>query len=274
MKSTRDNHLFSMSSIPGSCPGIATVLSVALLTGCTTTINQPPAQPVIASSEPPGWNEYSSKFVCGTILPTTNVTIPLNVGRYFTTINVHNPSLNEELPLWYKVVVSEKYPELKDPSPFKRAALGPDRSLYVDCEEIKSLAAVGAQFIEGWMVILTPDALDVSPVYSAGSTQSVYPVQSIEVERVDPTKVDSRNLELVGVPAPGHCPGGKGCCCNISNRSSGQPWPACNTGLECRGWRPGPTPPAGPVATCTEIGRSPVFAEPLHHSQPAFCGNP
>jgi len=269
MKNIHDFRSLLNSMAPKPHLYFSAVLLAISLAACA-----PVQQSVITPNEPPGWNEYSSKFVCGTIQPTTNINTPLNVGRYFTTVNVHNPALDRKALLWYKVAVSGEYPELMAPSLFKEAALTPDQSLYIDCEEIISLAAVALGFMEGWLVILTPEKLDVSPVYTAGSEQTIYPVQSIEIERVEPSKVNPRDLEIVEVPAPGHCPGGSGCCCNITNRTTGQLWPPCDSGFECRGWRPGPTPPAGPVATCTAKGRNPIYAEPLHSSQPRFCGNP
>ncbi len=232
-----------------------------------------PDQPRVEPSTP-DWNEYSVKVVCGTI-PAPSPNLSLNVGRYFTSVNVHNPSLRRNAELWYKAVVSEKPPKGGKPSAFKKAELMPDYALEIDCEAVRELVSASSAFVEGWVVILTRSDLDVSPVYTAGSTATIYPVQSIDVETVRPLKVHSPgNLLGDDLKAQAHCPGGEGCCCNISNRTTGAVWPDCSAGLECRGWRPGPTPPSGPVATCTPIGRNPAFASPLFSSQPPFCGNP
>ena len=236
----------------------------------------PRAAQTVVEPTAPGWNEYSAKFVCGTIQDTPSDRIQLNVGRYFTAINVHNPAIEDEATLWYKAVASRKPPELQAPSGFRRASIEADYAVEIDCSAIKQLLKVTTPgFVEGWVVILSPDELDIAPVYTAGSTATIYPVQSIDVEIVAPRKI-RQPVELPGEPPPvaGHCPGGEGCCCNITNSSTGQSWPPCDSGLECRGWVPGPTPPAGPLATCTPVGRSPAFHSPLFSTEPAFCGNP
>ena len=245
---------------------------LVLLTSCTlvTSVQQTIVPPM------PGWNEYAAKFACGTIPPSTSDQLLLNVGRYFTTVNVHNPSVEKDADLWYKATASRKPPELQVPSGFKKVVLKPDYGLQIDCSEIRDLVATTSpEFIEGWVVIMTPAHLDVAPIYTAGSTATIYPVQSIDVEIVNPMKIKAP-WDLLGIePLPrAQCPGGLGCCCNIQNRSTGQSWPACDAGFECRGWVPGPTPPSGPLATCTPIGRSPTFHAQLHSSQPPFCGNP
>jgi hypothetical protein len=242
-----------------------------LLAACAVVA---PEQPRIAASVP-SWNEYAAKFVCGTVPDSTSDGLTLNVGRYFTSVNIHNPSLERDAQLWYKAVVSDKPPKLEQPSAFKRAALMPDYALQIDCVTVRELVAASHPFIEGWVVIVTPAELNVSPVYTAGSTATIYPVQSIDVHTVHPSKIHSPRRLLDGDQGPAaHCPGGEGCCCNILNRASGQLWPDCDAGLECRSWVPGPTPPAGPVATCTARGRSPAFVAQLHGTQPPFCGNP
>ncbi len=251
------------------------LLGIAALCGLLAScVAMAPTQPRVDPSTP-GWNEYSTKVVCGTIA-APSPTMTFNVGRYFTSVNVHNPSLRKDADLWYKAVVSEKPPRGGKPSSFRKASLMPDYALEIDCEavrELTSAAPMTSAFLEGWVVILTQDELDVSPVYTAGSAPTIYPVQSIEVETLQPRKVHAPG-NLIDLPPQANCPGGEGCCCNITNRTAGSVWPACSAGFECRGWVPGPLPPAGPVATCTPIGRSPAFHSQLESTQPAFCGNP
>ena len=131
----------------------------------------------------------------------------------FTAINVHNPAIEDAATLWYKAVASRKPPELQAPSGFRRASIEADYAVEIDCSAIKRLLNVTTpDFVEGWVVVLSPDELDIAPVYTAGSTATIYPVQSINVETVAPRKIP-QPVELPGEPPPvaGHCPGGEGC---------------------------------------------------------------
>lgn len=246
-----------------------------LLAGLILNACAPRSQPVVPEPEP-DWNQYSAKFVCGTVPPTTSDRALLNVGRYFTSVNLHNPDLQDEAELWFKAVVSAEPPVTNSPSPYKRQSLPADTAIVIDCAEIRRLVgALGqSQLIEGWVVVVSPDELDVSPVYTAGAGATTYPVRSIDVELIASRPIFAPALELLGEEPreAARCPGGEGCCCNILNRSTGQLWPSCSPSLECRSWNI--SPPSGPVATCTPIGRSPAFVSQLHSSQPPFCGNP
>lgn len=246
-----------------------------LFAGLILNACAPRSQPVVAEPKP-DWNEYAAKFVCGTQGPTTSDRALLNVGRYFTSVNLHNPELEKDAKLWFKAVVSAEPPVTNPPSGFRRQNLPADTAIVIDCAEIRRLVgALGqSQLIEGWVVVVSPDELDVSPVYTAGADATTYPVQSIDVETVGPRLIFAPALALLG-EEPGEvsrCPGGEGCCCNILNRSTGQLWPGCSPGFECKRWDI--NPPSGPVATCTPTGRSPAFHSQLHSSQPPFCGNP
>ena len=249
----------------------AALLFVALvLSACA-----PRTSPIVPNPEP-DWNEYAAKFVCGTVQPTTSDRALLNVGRYFTSVNLHNPDLTDDAELWFKAVVSAEPPVTNRPSGFRRQILPADTAVVIDCAEIRRLVgALGqANLIEGWVVVVSPDDLDVSPVYTAGRDATTYPVQSIDVEAIAPRSIFAPPLEVLGEQprASSRCPGGEGCCCNIQNRSTGQLWPSCSPGFECRGWNV--NPPSGPVATCTPAGRNPSFFSQLESSQPPFCGNP
>lgn len=246
-------------------------LSVApLLWACAVT---EPAAPIVAAPEPT-WFEYSAKFVCGTVETAAADRGPLNVGRYFTTVNVHNPSLERKADLWYKAVASFRPPELKAPTGFRRVSLEPDFSAQIDCELIRDMLKMpGPGFVEGWVVLLTRVELDVAPVYTAGSTATVYPVQTIDVERVKPVRLLSPGplIENEARQTGARCPGGEGCCCNIYNRTTSRYFGGCDPGLQCRGWVGAG---AGRVATCTPAAAAPsVFAQ-LYSTEPPFCGNP
>ena len=224
------------------------------------------------------WNEYSAKFVCGTVLPTTSEGGLLNSGRYFTTVNVHNPELERDVVIWYKVVRAAGANErpLPEPSGFERVVLPADRAFVVDCMTIRErLGATALPALnEGWVVLVSSDEVDVAPVYTAGGLQTLYPVQTIDVERVKRRAIPKPSdevLERGAIGRVGGCGGGLGCCCNIANASTGQNWPGCAAGFECRGW----VDPSvqGRVATCTPATSSPAVFAQLHPSQPPFCGN-
>ena len=249
---------------------LVTCAMAPMLWACVVTER---AAPIVAAPEP-NWYEYSAKFVCGTVEATSSERGPLNAGRYFTTVNVHNPSLERKVDIWYKAVASYRPPELRPPTAFRRVALEPDVSAQIDCELIRAMLKLpGPAFVEGWVVLVTRVELDVAPVYTAGSTATVYPVQSIDVERVKPVRILSPGpiIEGEAKQTAARCSGGEGCCCNIYGRAAGRYFGPCDPGLQCRGWV---GTEAGRVATCTPAAVAPSAFAQLFSTEPPFCGNP
>jgi hypothetical protein len=120
---------------------------------------------------------YAVKFVCGDPGPqgVPDVQLPLTSGRYHTVINVHNPSLNSPVGFAKKVAVASAspYEGAQRPgqiTPFFRAELQANQAFEIDCPEIAQMTALpisGGNYIEGFVVIMSPRELDVVAVYTA-----------------------------------------------------------------------------------------------------------
>jgi len=120
---------------------------------------------------------YAVKFVCGDPGPqgVPDVQLPLTNGRYHTVINVHNPSLNSAVGFVKKVAVASAspYEGAQRPgkmTPFFQAGLQANEAFEIDCPEIAQVTALpisGGNYIEGFVVIMSPRELDVVAVYTA-----------------------------------------------------------------------------------------------------------
>jgi hypothetical protein len=110
---------------------------------------------------------------------------------YFTAINVHNPGADSVT--WRKKVASTLPREQPGPiSPFSSNTLTPDQALEIDCLDIFHHAGF-IRFLKGFVVIQSPDPLDVVAVYTAsGGTRQV---ETLELERVP-----GRRLGPAGCP--------------------------------------------------------------------------
>jgi hypothetical protein len=142
--------------------------------------------PAVAGAQDSLAFEYAVKFVCGT--PETRAVAP---GVYFTAINVHNPGADSVT--WRKKVASTLPREQPGPiSLFSANTLTPDQALEIDCSDIFRHARL-IRFAKGFVVIQSPDPLDVVAVYTAaGSTRQV---ETLALERVP-----ARRLGGAGCP--------------------------------------------------------------------------
>lgn len=132
---------------------------------------------------------YSVKFVCGD--SEGEIVSP---GRYFTAINVHNPSCTS-VRFRYKVALA--FPgEPGEVSPFKEVSLGPDQAFEIDCAQVRELIESDQRFLKGFVVIESEHELDVVAVYTAGAPE----VRTLHTERVVPRT--NRLPDLVPVPDP------------------------------------------------------------------------
>lgn len=206
--------------------------------------------------------EYAVKFVCGT--PVAPVVAP---GRYFTAINVHNPS---QRPVGFRKKIAVALPGEKagKVSQFFEAQLKSDEAMEIDCEDILRHANE-AGFLKGFVVIETPSELDVVAVYTAGHIA----VETMEVEHVQPRQI--AGAQIVTQPDNAYCPAGPGqvgnigCCCN-SPKPGGGLWPDCKSGLSCV------TGPGYSYAVCSKSVSANIFLDPLPPpapSQPPNCGH-
>jgi hypothetical protein len=168
-----------------------------------------------AGTTPPAAFEYSIKYVCGDfgkgIDPAApeNPEGPVKPGDYQTMVNIHNP--NSVVAQFQKKAVlvfagagpvaEQSFETPMPPGPIVTPApLKPDWAMAIDCQDIRKVLLAGGapaapMFIEGWVVLLSPVALDVEAVYTAhgfnlpnstgGFTRAGF---SIDTERVLPTQ--------------------------------------------------------------------------------------
>jgi len=118
---------------------------------------------------------------------------------YFTSINIHNPSLTDTLTLYKRAVLAP--PESGEPiapSSFKTYSLGPGRAVEVDCTDIVGLLtgtpAAPTVIIDGFVSVFAVGPLDVKGVYS-----SYYPATPVGLTLKTLT-IEPR-IEFVGAPA-------------------------------------------------------------------------
>lgn len=137
--------------------------------------------------------QYAAKVACSLLLPHQDGTLAR--GTYRSIVNIHN-STNKEITIAAKVALATRFgsdPGPFDVTPFKGAVLQPDGAVAVNCFDVAGYfcpidgVCVDFAFLEGFLVVKSPVALDVVGVYTARSTDGE--VESIDVETVRPRKV-------------------------------------------------------------------------------------
>ncbi len=133
--------------------------------------------------------QYAAKVVCSLFLPQQDVTLAR--GTYRTIVNIHNPS-NKPVTIAAKVALSTPFGEDPGPfsvAPFKKAVLQPDGATELSCFNIANFfcpiggVCIDFAFLEGFVVIKSPEPLDVVGVYTARPTDG--DVSTIDVETVE-----------------------------------------------------------------------------------------
>ena len=102
-------------------------------------------------------------------------------GRYYTAINVHNPTLR---PAAIRMKFATALEDGK-PGPISRffdVQLGPDQVISINCSQIRRLLETKKEFVEGFAVIESDFELDVVAVYTAAPEHG--DVQTLHTERV------------------------------------------------------------------------------------------
>jgi hypothetical protein len=161
---------FAVLLVAGAIAGLAGVLVPALASNKssppTGVSDAPHANPQLV-----GPQVYDAKFVCGTVSESDFLAgAPVVPGTYETTINVHNPSSTDPVPMvkWASVALPGE--EL---GPLVVLGFGyevlPNHAFEIDCEEISNALALPAgTFVKGFVgIIISDGALDVTAVYSA-----------------------------------------------------------------------------------------------------------
>jgi hypothetical protein len=129
--------------------------------------------------------QYAAKFVCGEQESRKGSYAPpqlLAAGRYYTVINVHNPS-DKTVTLRYKVATVLPNGQPGPISRFFDTKLGPDQALFIDCSQITALLKTQDKLVEGFVVVESETDLDVVAVYTAAGEKKV---ESFKVERIPP----------------------------------------------------------------------------------------
>ena len=168
--------------------------------------------------------EYAAKLVCG--VQKDPRSMQLARGFYATTINVHNPQ--EGAVVFKKKLALTVPPGKQRPGkilPIIEDKLGPDEALAVYCDDLARRYFDGqlpTPYIEGFVVIRSPESLDVTGVYSTaavGSDGLAGDHSSFHVEQIreralreqPPTGKPDLVIRDIGAPQVS-CPGGGGTC--------------------------------------------------------------
>ena len=127
--------------------------------------------------------QYSVKFVCGCAGDDCKCG-PVAPGKYFTAINIHNPS-DKLVKFRKKVAVALPGEQPGHVSKFTSNALGGDEALEIDCPDIYRLAGLPKGcFLKGFLVIQSLTELDVVAVYTAAGADGH--VETLDVEYIEP----------------------------------------------------------------------------------------
>jgi len=109
-------------------------------------------------------------------IPTAAERYGVAPGIYFTSINIHNPSLTDTITIYKQAVVAppesgEVLIGILDPPTTQTYTLGPGRAVEVDCDDILYLVTGSTgtlvSFIEGYVSVFAAGPLDVKGVYSS-----------------------------------------------------------------------------------------------------------
>jgi Beta-propeller repeat len=148
-----------------------------------------------ASQEP--MFEYAVKILCG--VQTDPKNMRLARGFYATAINVHNPNTSDVK--FFKKLALTFPPAGQRPGKVMRIGedkLGPDEALEVDCEDLQKRLFPGGfptPYIKGFVVIQSPDSLDVTAVYTTATLDKKGQVadhSSIDVEQIRERQTGTR----------------------------------------------------------------------------------
>ena len=137
--------------------------------------------------------QYAAKVVCSLMLPHQDGT--LAKGTYRTIVNMHNPG-KKPLTIAAKVALSADFGSDPGPfsvTPFKKAELAPDGAMKLSCFDIAGYfcpingVCIDFAFLEGFVVIKSPEPLDVVSVYSARHSDGE--VETMDVDAVQPRQI-------------------------------------------------------------------------------------
>jgi Domain of unknown function (DUF1929)/Domain of unknown function DUF11 len=151
--------------------------------------------------------EYSAKIVCGR---QEEEPAQRAAGLYATSVNIHNPF---PAPVrFFKKLALTAPPGMQQPGeilPIGEDVLDYDEALQADCRELrqKLISTAEAPVIEGFLVIQSPTALDVTSVYTTSALADAGTAgahSSIDIEAVSARQRASSDLSITKTLIP--CP--------------------------------------------------------------------
>jgi hypothetical protein len=122
--------------------------------------------------------QYVVKIICG--LSEGKI---IAQGRYFTAINLHNPS-DRGVSFRYKVAVALPGTKPGPVSKFVNGKLEPDQASEIDCPDIFKLIESREKFLKGFVVIESEGELDVVVVYTVAGSDGY--IETMDIERINP----------------------------------------------------------------------------------------
>jgi hypothetical protein len=118
-------------------------------------------------------NQYAAKYVCGIATGATVAAGIVAPGKYFTSINVHNPNnVTTEFQKTFDIALPNEDPEGKRSTEPVTAQLPPNGAFEIECADILKHLAVSQPFVKGFVTLRSPAALDVVAVYTAAASPS------------------------------------------------------------------------------------------------------
>lgn len=159
----------------------------------------PPAVPTIVdNSRPCKEYQYAAKLVQG--IPELPIEREIVApGRYFTAINVHNPSTCKTLTFRWKVAVANPAGvAFGRITRFQKITLRPDQAVEIDAPNVsRALGVQGTKFVKGFVVIESPCELDVVAVNTVGASASpATGAIALHTERVPARVIDACHDDL------------------------------------------------------------------------------
>lgn len=149
-----------------------------------------------AQTPPPLPFQYAVKFICETS-PTGRFQV-LARGRYFTSINLHNP-LVETVRFRKKIALATPGEDLFV-TRFSDLQLPPDGAMDFSCADIFEILGLNRpRFLKGFVVFESRTEIDVVAVYTTGSTAFFGSrVDTMNLERVPARRLAQADL----IPVP------------------------------------------------------------------------
>lgn len=151
--------------------------------------------------------EYSAKVVCG-LQEAGSGPQQRSAGQYSTSVNIHNP--RRQPVRFFKKLALTSPPGMQLPGrilPIGEDVLEYDEALQTDCRELrqKLISTDEAEVIEGFLVIQSPTALDVTSVYTTaalGLSNTPGGHSSIDVEEVSVRRRAASDLLITKTNIP------------------------------------------------------------------------